>query len=192
MESFDPIDFEGKHDFWSKACGLPYHTKYRALYHKYHSLRFEHTDVQRATLAAGASFAGFMENKDMYDFVSIYEELMGVIEQKINSFHETKYNLGVRRLSENIFDFMAAYDAMFENVKLTITDMFQKLDIPLVHVDEAAKALDSYSKQKIFNTNVESNINESEWILADQILEELNLPFRMSMGKHEFIQLIKS
>ena len=191
-ESFEPKDFEGKYDFLAKAVGLPYDPKYRPLYHKYHSKRFEQTDVQRATLATGASLAGFMENKDMYDFVAIYEEMVGAIEEKIDRFQEAKFSLGVRRLSENIFDFMAVYDGMIENVKLTIAEMFGKLNIPLAHVDEAAKALDSYSKQKIFDISVTSTIDESEWILADQILSELDLPFRISMEKNEFIQLIKS
>ena len=155
-------------------------------------MRFELTDVQRATLACGASLAGFMENKEIYDFVVIYEEIMGDIEQKILSFQETKYDVGVRRLSENIFNFIAVYDEMMENVKQRITEMFETLIIPLIHVEEAAKALDSYSKQKIFDKLAPSTIDESEWILADQILEELNMPFRISMGKDEFINLIKS
>ena len=157
MASFDPKDFEGKDDFWFGTIGLPYEAKYRPIYEKYHALRFELSQTETVTLAAGASLAGFMENKNIYDFVAIYEEMMEDIEQKI-------------------------------------TEMFETFDIPKSHVSEAVKALDTHSQKKMFD-NVKSQssiVQEKEWVLADQILEELNLPFRISMDKDEFIRLIKA
>ena len=157
MASFEPQDFEGKDDFWFGTIGLPYGTKYRQIYEKYHSLRFEPSETERVTLAAGASLAGFMENKSMYDFIAIYEEMMEDVEQKI-------------------------------------TEMFEVFDIPKSLVSEAVKALDTHSQKKMFDNEKSqaSIVQDKEWIKADQILEELNLPFRISLEKDDFIKLIKS
>ena len=182
MGTFNPKDYEDRDEFWSENVGLPYDTKYRPIYKKYNKLKYQQSDLQKVTLASGASLVTFMENKDIYDFIAIYEELLGDVEYKVKGCLENK----------NLLDFIEVYDEMMINVKQKIAEMFETFNIPLVYVDEAAKALGTHSQRKMFDQELINTVDEREWIKADEILEELNLPFRISMEKDEFMNLIKS
>jgi len=69
--------------------------------------------------------------------------------------------------------------------------MFQAFEIPICHVPEAIKALDTDSQLKMFDGRREvEEIEGQEWVKADRILEELELPFRIEMSTDQFISTL--
>ena len=69
--------------------------------------------------------------------------------------------------------------------------MFQALNVPL-NMHECIQALDKHSQNKLFDTKDSQIISEEDWMKADDILTELDLPLNTSMSTEEFISIIKS
>ena len=88
LKSLDPKDWLDKDRFWTENIGFPYQEKYRPMYKKYHAQRKTLTDVQKVTLASGAALINFRENLEMYDFVAVYEEMMGNVSEKVTQMFE--------------------------------------------------------------------------------------------------------
>ena len=49
-----------------------------------------------------------------------------------------------------------------------------------------------HSQNKLFDTKDSQIISEEDWMKADDILTELDLPLNTSMSTEEFIRIIKS
>lgn len=95
------------------------------------------------------------------------------------------------RQNIHMYDFVAIYEEMMENIEKKVTEMFQAFEIPVCHVPEAIKALDTDSQLKMFDGRHEvEEIEGQEWVKADRILEELELPFRIEMSTNQFISTL--
>ena len=94
--------------------------------------------------------------------------------------------------NKNLYHCTAIYEEMMSNIETNVKIMFQALNIPQNNIDICIKALDRHSQNKMFDVNKTFDlITEKDWTRADEILAELNLPFRISMSIEDFIKLVK-
>lgn len=91
------------------------------------------------------------------------------------------------------YNYIAVYEEMMSDIRTNVTKMFEALDFPQDNLEDCIKALDQHSQNKMFDSIKSETdlITEEDWKRADEILEELDLPFRISMSVEEFIQEVK-
>ena len=82
---------------------------------------------------------------------------------------------------------------MMSDIQNNVAKMFEALDFPQNGVEECIKALDKHSQNKMFDSDKSKThlITDGDWKRADEILEELDLPFKISMSTEEFIRKVK-
>ena len=92
------------------------------------------------------------------------------------------------RKNLHMYDFVAIYEELMENIEKKVTEMFKAFEIPISHVHEAIKVLDTDYQLKMFDGRHKvEEVDAQEWKKANRILEELELPFRTEMSTDQFI-----
>ena len=93
--------------------------------------------------------------------------------------------------NKSLYHYIAIYEEMMSDIHGSVKKMFQALNVPL-NMHECIQALDKHSQNKLFDTKDSQIISEEDWMKADDILTELDLPLNTSMSTEEFISIIKS
>ena len=89
---------------------------------------------------------------------------------------------------------VVVYELMTKNFEEETRQLFHTLDVPIEFVPKALTALSKHSQNKFFGgseLNKEELISTQDWMKADAIFQNLNVPVRISMTADELFVALK-
>ena len=97
-------------------------------------------------------------------------------------------------LHKDIYQHVVVYEEMISNIISGTKLLFEKLDFPADYVPETLTALTKHSQNNIFGTsdmNKNELISQEDWIKADNVFQELDVPIKVNMKMDEFSKIFE-